>query len=83
MLSYIHIQRKVIYLKLTIKSKCEEQKISRYTLAKRIGVTYPTIDRIYKEESTSIKLNILEALCKELHCTPNDILICNEKDDTK
>lgn len=70
-------------MKLIIKSKCEEQNITRYDLAKRIGVTYPTIDRIYKGNSTSIKLDILEALCKELRCTPNDILICNEKDDTK
>ena len=70
-------------MKLNIKSKCKEQKISRYTLAKKIGVTYPTIDRIYKGESTSIKLEILESLCNELKCTPNDILIYNEKDDTK
>lgn len=62
-------------MKICIKEQLKKNNISRYELAKRIDVTYPTIDKIYKEKSTSIKLEILEAICKELHCTPNDILI--------
>lgn len=65
-------------MKLNIKKKLEENNMSRYELAKRIGVTYPTIDNIYKGKSTSIKLEILESICKELNCNPNDIL---ESDD--
>ena len=49
--------------------------MTRYELAKRIGVTYPTIDNIYKGTSTSIKFEILEAICRELDCTPNDIMV--------
>ena len=67
-------------MRLNIKKKLEENNMSRYELAKRIGVTYPTIDNIYKGKSTSIKLEILESICKELNCNPNDIL---ESDDTK
>ena len=37
-------------MKLNIKKKLEENNMSRYELAKRIGVTYPTIDNIYKGE---------------------------------
>lgn len=66
-------------MKLSIQNKLKEKGISRYELAKRIGVTYPTITSIYIGESTSIKLDILEAICKELDCTPNDIL----KSDTE
>lgn len=73
MLSFI--QSEVYIMKISIKSKLTEIGISRYELAKRIGVTYPTIDNIYKEKSTSIKLDILEAICTELHCSPNEILI--------
>lgn len=80
-------------MKISIQTKLTEIGITRYELAKRIGVTYPTIDNIYKGNSTSIKLEILEAMCKVLHCTPNDILVSNdpimkhlllthEKDDT-
>lgn len=65
-------------MRLNISKKLEENNMSRYELAKRIGVTYPTIDNIYKGKSTSIKLEILESICKELNCSPIDIL---ESDD--
>lgn len=62
-------------MQINIKKQLEKVKLSRYELAKRIGVTYPTIHHIYKGESTSINLDVLEALCRELRCTPNDILV--------
>ncbi len=65
-------------MKLSIQNKLKEQSMSRYELAKRIGVTYPTIDNIYKGYSTSIKFDILESICRELNCTPNDILISED-----
>ena len=61
-------------MKLNIKDQMDKAGITRYELAQRINVTYPTIDRIYKGESTSIKLEILEAICKELNCSPSKIL---------
>ena len=71
-----YIQRKVgIIMRIDIKAKLKEHNMSRYELAKRIGVTYPTIDNIYKGDSTSIKFENLEAICRELNCTPNEILI--------
>ncbi len=66
-------------MQINIQKQLQEKGISRYELAKRIGVTYPTIDKIYKSISTSIKLEILEAICKELDCTPNDILLFSQK----
>lgn len=69
-------------MKISIQQKLEEKGISRYELAKRIGVTYPTITSIYRGESTSIRLDILESLCKTLDCTPNDILIFDEVSGT-
>ena len=65
-------------MKLSIQNKLKEQSMSRYELAKRIGVTYPTIDNIFKGYSTSIKFDILESICRELNCTPNDILISED-----
>lgn len=65
-------------MKINIKYIMDEKNISRYELAKRIGVTYPTITSLYNGTSTSIKFDILESLCKELGCTPNDII---ESDD--
>lgn len=65
-------------MKLYIQDKMKEKGISRYELAKRIGVTYPTITTIYTGESTSIKLDILEAICRELDCSPNNILVSKD-----
>ena len=65
-------------MKLNIKNQLAKKGITRYELAKRIGVTYPTITVIYNGDSTSIKLEILESLCKELDCTPNDILVSED-----
>ena len=62
-------------MKISIQQKLSEKGMSRYELAKRIGVTYPTITSIYNGESTSIKFDILEAICKELDCSLDDILI--------
>ena len=61
-------------MKINIKYIMDKKNISRYELAKRIGVTYPTITSLYNGTSTSIKFDILESLCKELECTPNDII---------
>lgn len=70
-------------MKLLISEKLNESGISRYELAKRIGVTYPTITSIFQGKSTSIKFDILENICIELNCTPNDILIFEKKKDDK
>ena len=62
-------------MKIDIKDKLKEKGISRYELANRINVTYPTIDKIYKGKSTSVKFENLESICKELNCSLDDILI--------
>ena len=65
-------------MKINIKDKMDEKNISRYELAQRIGVTYPTITSIYKGESTSVKFDILEAICRELDCSLDEILIFDD-----
>ena len=65
-------------MKISIQNKLKEKNMTRYELAKRIGVTYPTIANIYKGISTSIKFEILESICKELNCSPVDILTSDD-----
>lgn len=65
-------------MKIDIKNKLDEKGISRYELAQRIGVTYPTITSIYNSNSTSVKFDILEAICKELNCSLDEILIFDD-----
>ena len=65
-------------MKIFIQNKLKEKGMTRYELAKRIGVTYPTIDNIFKGASTSIKFDILESICKELDCSPIEILVSDD-----
>lgn len=65
-------------MKISIQKKLKEKGITRYELAKRIGVTYPTIDNIYRGASTSIKFEIFESICKELDCSPIEILTSDD-----
>lgn len=65
-------------MKISIKQKLNEIGMTRYELAKRIGVTYPTITSIYNGGSTSIKFDILEAICKELDCSLDEILVFDD-----
>lgn len=64
---------------INIKKKLDEKGMSRYELAQKIGVTYPTITSIYNGTSTSIRFDILEKICNEFNCTPNDILFFDTK----
>ena len=75
----LYIKKGWYIMQIDIKQKLKESGMTRYELAKRIGVTYPTIDNIYKGTSTSIKFEILEAICKELNCSPIDILISDDQ----
>lgn len=65
-------------MKIIINEQLKKNKLSRYELAKRIGITYPTVTRLYNGNTTSIRLDILENLCKEFKCTPNDILTSDD-----
>ena len=76
----LYIKKGWYIMQIDIKQKLKECGMTRYELAKRIGVTYPTIDNIYKGTSTSIKFENLEALCKELDCSPIEILVVDDKD---
>ena len=66
-------------MKLSIKHIMDQKNISRYQLAHIMDVTYPTVDNMYKGKTSSIKLDTLEKLCNSLECTPNDILISDNK----
>lgn len=66
-------------MKISIANKLKENNMSRYQLAAKTDITYPTIDKMYKSKSLSVKLDNLEAICRVLNCTPNDILIFDDE----
>lgn len=62
-------------MKINIKALMDSQGITRYQLAKSLDIRYPTIDSIYKGNTSSIKFDVLEGLCRELNCSPNDLFV--------
>lgn len=60
---------------LTIKAKelLEKQGHSKYWLFKRMGLGYQNLSKILDGETTGIRFDTLERLCKLLECTPNDL----------
>jgi len=65
-------------MQIKIDDVLNENGKSRYWLAKEIGVTYPTMLNLCNNNTTSIKFEIMEKICKVLNCKPNDIFKIDE-----
>lgn len=62
----------VIKVKLT--EMVEKRGKSLFAVAKETGISYNTLFNIKKGEVKSISFDVLEKLCDNLGCTPNDLL---------
>ena len=51
-----------------------KRKMHSNELAKRIGLTQANLSILKTGKAKAIRLNTLNAICRELHCTPGDIL---------
>ena len=51
-----------------------DRKISLKELANCVQITNVHLSRIKNQKVGAITLNLLDALCRELDCTPGDIL---------
>ena len=61
-------------VKLTIDKYLDEQKITRYELAKRTDIKFQTIDRYYKNNVVRYDSYILDRICAALECNISDII---------
>ena len=55
-----------------------KRKMSSLELANRIGITPANLSILKTGKAKAIRFNTLEAICKELHCQPGDILTFRE-----
>ena len=51
-----------------------KRKISSSELAERIGITNANLSILKTGKGKAIRFSTLNAICKELNCTPGDIL---------
>ena len=59
-----------------------KRKMSSQELAERIGITPANLSILKTGKAKAIRLSTLDAICRELQCTPGDILEYRE-DETK
>ena len=58
-----------------------KRKMSSLELANRIGITQANLSILKTGKAKAIRFSTLEAICKELHCQPGDILTFVEKEN--
>ncbi len=51
-----------------------KRKMRSNELAERIGITHANLSILKTGKAKAIRLNTLDAICRELQCTPGDIL---------
>lgn len=61
-------------MKLNFKKYIDKSNLTQTKIAELTGLSFPTINSLYKGNSKSIYFDTLEKLCDILQCTPNDLL---------
>ncbi|MGV8982568.1 helix-turn-helix domain-containing protein [Clostridium sp.] len=51
-----------------------KRKISLQELSTRVGITNANLSILKTSKAKAIRFSTLEAICRELHCQPGDIL---------
>lgn len=72
-------------IKIKLKEQLDQQDKTVYWLSKQIGVSQNSLGKIVREETTSIKFEILDKICEVLECNVQDIIehIPNKSKDHK
>ena len=65
-------------LRLRVYQILKEQNKTAYWLAKRIGMSQNNMGKICNGETTTIRFDTIEKICKELNCSIDDLF---ETDD--
>ena len=60
-------------VKLRIKDILIEQGHTKYWLYKQLGLSYQNLSRIMNNETSGIRFDTLDALCKILNCPISDL----------
>ncbi len=60
--------------KFRLKELLDEVGMTRYELARRSGISYPTVTGIYHNTTAQVALKTLDALSKILKCEPGELI---------
>lgn len=51
-----------------------------YSFLKKLGLGHPAAHKLRKGNVRAVRLDHIEKICLELHCTPNDLLVWTPDD---
>ena len=55
-----------------------KRKMTSLELAQRVGMTPANLSILKTGKAKAIRMSTLEAICRELHCQPGDLLVYRE-----
>ncbi len=66
-------------IRVCLERTLAQAGMTRYELAKKAGISYPIIDKYYKNKVTRYDRNVLTRICHVLHCDISGILEWTEE----
>lgn len=68
-------------IRLRILELLKEQKRSKYWLHTQMDLSYQNLSKLANNQTSSIRFENIEKLCKVLNCTPDDLFEIIPDDD--
>ncbi|MGN0329136.1 MAG: helix-turn-helix domain-containing protein [Lachnospira sp.] len=65
-------------ISLRVNEILKKKGLTPYWLGKQTGISQNNILKICNSETSTIRFDTLEKICKVLDCTPNDIFYSND-----
>ena len=56
------------------------RRMSLNELSERVGITVANLSIRKNNKAKAVRFSTLDAICRELNCTPGDILECKEEE---
>lgn len=63
-----------VFMLVTIDDVLRQKEKTRYWLTQQVGITYQNMKKLCDNNTSAIRFDVLERICKALECSPNDIL---------
>lgn len=70
-------------IKVEIEDLLAQRRMNMPELAKKVGVTEEKLIRFCEQRLVNMRISILDGVCRELNCQPEDLLKFSAAEDKK
>jgi len=68
-------------VQLNIEKLLKEKGKSKYWLVQELGTNYTVINKMIANDTSAMRFDTLEKLCKLFDCTPNDLFTIKDTEE--